>query len=67
MRGISLRTLEVKFDTESDARGIVDIPHVPTARDNSCMSIRIGADGGPDVAVSPAPLSTRSDRYSCTR
>jgi uncharacterized OsmC-like protein len=45
MLGIELRQLEVSVECESDARGLVGIPNVPTAFDGMRMSIRIGADG----------------------
>jgi uncharacterized OsmC-like protein len=43
--GIALKTLEVKVESESDARGLVGIPDVSTALGGLRMSIRIGADG----------------------
>lgn len=43
--GIALKTLEVKVESESDARGLVGIPDVPTALGNLRMSVRIGAEG----------------------
>jgi uncharacterized OsmC-like protein len=45
MQGIALKTLEVKVESESDARGLVGIPDAPTALGNLRMSVRIGADG----------------------
>lgn len=46
--GIALKTLEVRVDSESDARGLVGIPDVSTALDGFCMSVRIGAEGVDD-------------------
>jgi uncharacterized OsmC-like protein len=43
MQGIELETLEVKVESESDARGLVGIPDAPTAFGNLRMSVRIGA------------------------
>jgi uncharacterized OsmC-like protein len=43
--GIALSALEVKVESESDARGLVGIPDIPTALDNLRMSVRIGAEG----------------------
>lgn len=45
MLGIALKTLEVKVESESDARGLVGIPDAPTALGSLRMSVRIGADG----------------------
>jgi uncharacterized OsmC-like protein len=45
MQGVALRTLEVTVQSESDARGLLGIPGVPTALDGIQMSIRICADG----------------------
>lgn len=45
MMGIALKTLEVRVESESDARGLVGIPDVSTALDSLRMSVRIGADG----------------------
>jgi uncharacterized OsmC-like protein len=45
MQGITLKTLEVKVESETDARGLVGIPDVPTGLSNVRMSIRIGAEG----------------------
>lgn len=45
LQGIALKNLEVKVDSDSDARGLVGIPDVPTSLGNLRMSIRIGADG----------------------
>lgn len=45
MQGVELSTLEVKVDSESDARGLVGIPGVSTALEKLRMSIRIGAAG----------------------
>jgi uncharacterized OsmC-like protein len=45
MQGIAITTLEVKVESESDARGLVGIPDVPTGLGNLRMSVRIGADG----------------------
>jgi hypothetical protein len=45
MLGIAITTLEVKVESESDARGLVGIPDAPTALCNLRMSVRIGADG----------------------
>jgi uncharacterized OsmC-like protein len=43
--GIALKALEVKVESESDARGLVGIPDAPTALGNLRMSVRIAADG----------------------
>jgi len=43
--GIELRLLEVTVQSESDARGLVGIPDIPTTLGGMRMSIRIGADG----------------------
>lgn len=51
MLGISLRTLEVNVESESDARGLVGIPDVSTALGNLRMSIRIGADGASEQTL----------------
>jgi uncharacterized OsmC-like protein len=45
LSGIELRLLEVTVQSESDARGLVGIPDVPTTLGGMRMSIRIGADG----------------------
>lgn len=45
LSGIELRSLEVTVQSESDARGLVGIPDVPTTLGGLRMSIRIGADG----------------------
>lgn len=45
VKGIALKTLEVKVESESDARGLVGIPDVPTTLGNLRMSVRIGAEG----------------------
>jgi uncharacterized OsmC-like protein len=45
MQGIALTTLEVKVESESDARGLVGISDAPTALGNLRMSVRIGASG----------------------
>ena len=45
MLGIELRLLEVSVESESDARGLVGIPNVPTTFGDMRMSIKIGADG----------------------
>jgi uncharacterized OsmC-like protein len=45
MLGIALDTLEVRVESESDARGLVGIPDVQTALGNLRMSVRIGARG----------------------
>jgi uncharacterized OsmC-like protein len=45
MQGIALKTLEVKVESQSDARGLVGIADVPTALANLRMSVKIGADG----------------------
>jgi len=45
MHGIALDTLEVKVESESDARGLVGIPDAPTAFGNLRISVRIGAVG----------------------
>jgi uncharacterized OsmC-like protein len=51
MLGIQLKTLEVKVESESDARGLVGIPDVPTALSSLRMSIRIGADGTDEATL----------------
>lgn len=51
MLGVALRTLEVDVQSESDARGLVGIPDVPTALSNMRMSIRIGADGTDEATL----------------
>lgn len=45
LSGVELRLLEVNVQSESDARGLVGIPDVPTTLGGMRMSIRIGADG----------------------
>ena len=45
MLGIALKMLEVKVESESDARGLVGIPETHTGLGNLRMSIRIGAEG----------------------
>jgi uncharacterized OsmC-like protein len=45
MLGIALKTLEVKVESYSDARGLVGIPDAPTALGDLRLSIRLGADG----------------------
>jgi len=42
MQGIAITTLEVKVESDSDARGLVRIPDAPTAIGDLRMSIRIG-------------------------
>lgn len=45
MTGIALDTLEVRVESESDARGLVGIPGVSSALESLRMKVRIGADG----------------------
>lgn len=45
MLGIELSSLEVNVQSESDARGLVGIPQVPTALSGMRISIKIGAVG----------------------
>lgn len=45
MRGIVLRALSVKVDSDSDVRGLVGIADVPTAFQNLRMSIHLAAPG----------------------
>lgn len=51
MLGIELNTLEVKVDSESDARGLVGIPDVQTTLGNLRMSVRIGAAGADEAQL----------------
>lgn len=51
MLGIALKTLEVKVESDSDARGLVGIPDAPTALANLRMSIRLGADGSSETEL----------------
>ena len=46
--GISLSSLKVTVDSETDARGMVGIDGVSTALSGLRMSIEIGADNVPD-------------------
>jgi uncharacterized OsmC-like protein len=43
--GVELKSLEVRVESESDARGFVGIDGVSTAMSAMRMAIRIGADG----------------------
>jgi len=45
MQGITITTLEVKVESDSDACGLVGIPDAPTAFGNLRMSVKIGAHG----------------------
>jgi len=51
MRGITLDTLQVRVDSESDSRGLVGIDGVSMAMDNLRINVRIAAKG-----VDPAIL-----------
>lgn len=67
MLGIALRTLEVNVESESDARGLVGIPDVPTTLGNLRMSIRIGADGADDATLRDlAAWGEANSPVSCT-
>ena len=48
---ITLRSLEVTVESESDARGLVGIDGVSTALAGMKMSIRISADGVPEETL----------------
>jgi uncharacterized OsmC-like protein len=62
MLGIALSTLEVQVESESDARGLVGIPDVPTALGKLRMSIRIGAEGVDEAQL--RDLVTWSEAHS---
>lgn len=67
LQGIALKTLEVKVDSESDARGLVGIPDVSTALGNLRMSIRIGADGADETQLRElAAWGEANSPVSCT-
>ena len=51
LQGIALKTLEVKVDSDSDARGLVGISDVSAALGNLRMSIRIGADDVDEIQL----------------
>ncbi len=48
MRGIELTSLEVRVESESDARGMVGIDGVPTSLSSLRMTIKLGADNVPE-------------------
>jgi uncharacterized OsmC-like protein len=62
MLGIELRSLEVTVQSESDARGLVGIPDVPTALSGMRISIKIGADGVDESKL--RDLATWSEAHS---
>jgi uncharacterized OsmC-like protein len=65
--GIALSTLEVNVQSESDARGLVGIPGVPTALGNMSMSIKIGADGVDEATLRElAAWGEANSPVSCT-
>lgn len=67
MQGIALRTLEVNVQSESDARGLVGIPDVPTTLGNMRMSIRIAADGADEATLRGlAAWGEANSPVSCT-
>ena len=67
MQGIALNTLEVKVDSESDARGLVGIGDAPTALGNLRMSVKIGADGVPEAQLRElAAWGEATSPVSCT-
>lgn len=67
MQGIALRTLEVNVQSESDARGLVGIPEVPTALGNMRMTIKIGADGVDETRLRElAEWGEANSPVSCT-
>ena len=77
MQGIALKTLEVKVESESDARGLVGIPDAPSALANLRMSVRIGADGVDEAqlrelaawgeSLSPVSCTLRASAIRCGR
>ena len=67
MLGIALRELEVKVESESDARGLVGIPEVPTVLGNLRMSIKIGADCADEATLRElAAWGEAHSTVSCT-
>jgi uncharacterized OsmC-like protein len=67
MLGIELKLLEVSVESESDARGLVGIPNVPTALGDLRMSIKIGADGVDEAKLREiAALAEAHSPVSCT-
>lgn len=51
MLGVELRHVEVCVESESDARGLVGMPNVPTTLANLRMSIKLGADGVDEASL----------------
>ena len=67
IQGIALKTLEVRVDSDSDARGLVGIPDAPTALGNLRMSIRIGAEGADEAELRAlAAWGEANSPVSCT-
>lgn len=67
MQGIALRTLEVNVQSESDARGLVGIPEVPTALGSMRMAITLGADGVDEATLRElAAWGETNSPVSCT-
>jgi uncharacterized OsmC-like protein len=67
MLGVELRLVEVSVESESDARGLVGIPDVPTALANLRMSIKLGADGVDEAVLREiAAWAEAHSPVSCT-